>query len=76
MRVRFLLLCLSFAGTLLLPASLMAEKLLRWNLQPGQALLVTLDQDIDMTTNVMGNEMQSSADVGMTLMWNVARRQP
>lgn len=71
MRLRFLTFLCVLAVYLLSPALAAAEKLLRWNFQSGQALQIELDQDVDMSTDAMGNSMRSSADMGMTLAWRV-----
>lgn len=49
-----------------------ADKLLRWKLQPGQSLQLNFQQQTDMTTSLGGTDMRSSANVGMSIQWDVA----
>ncbi len=53
-----------------------AGKLLRWKLNPGEAIRVSFNQDMTMSTNMMGNELKSGADMGMVLRWDVAQVAP
>ena len=52
------------------------QKLLRWELKPGQALDVQFTQDMTIQMNAMGRDLQSSADMGMTMRWNVESVEP
>ena len=63
---------LAFVLTLTaLTAPSRAERLLRWKLQPGEAIDVRLFQDMDMTSNVLGKSLASSADMSMLMRWVV-----
>ncbi len=46
-------------------------KLLRWKLRPGERMKVDIIQDMKMATLMMGKEVVTSADMGMTMGWNV-----
>ena len=48
-----------------------AERLLRWKLQPGETIDVRIVQDMDMTSNVLGKSLLSSADMSMVMRWVV-----
>ena len=48
-----------------------AERLLRWKLQPGETIDVRMVQDMDMTSNVLGKSLASSADMSMLMRWIV-----
>ncbi len=48
-----------------------AARLLRWKLQPGEAIDVRLVQNMDMTSNVLGKSLASSADMSMVMRWVV-----
>lgn len=50
-----------------------AQRVLRWKLQPGQAINVSFVQDMDMESNVMGKAIKSSADMAMVMNWQVQR---
>jgi hypothetical protein len=61
---------LAFALTLTaITAQSRADRLLRWKLQPGEAIDVRMVQDMDMTTNVLGKPLASSADMSMVMRW-------
>jgi hypothetical protein len=60
------------ASLVLMPTSAVAaEKLLRWKLRPGELIRVTFDQDMKMQTSLLGNEMESAADMAMVMNWDV-----
>ena len=63
------LVAIAFARSI--PSEVAAQKVLRWKLQPGQQMQVQFDQDMAVTTSLMGNEMRSEADTGMVLSWDV-----
>lgn len=50
-----------------------ADRLLRWKLQPGQAIDVRFVQDMDMMSNVLGKKLASSADMSMIMRWDVEK---
>lgn len=66
--VRFLAFSLALTT---ITARSQAERLLRWKLQPGEAINVRMIQDMDMTSNVMGKSLASSADMAMVMRWVV-----
>ncbi len=49
-----------------------ADKLLRWKLRPGQSLQLVFQQETDMTTSLGGVDMRSTANMGMSIQWDVA----
>jgi len=63
-------------GLLLLTAVSSAtaqEKLLRWKLARGENIQVNFVQNTTMNTSIMGSELNSSADMGMVLLWHVGQ---
>ena len=48
-----------------------AQKLLQWRFQPGESIQVSFTQDMTVQMNAMGKPMESSADMGMQMRWDV-----
>ena len=53
-----------------------AQKLLRWKFVPGENIQVNFQQDMRMSTDMMGNQIKTTADMGMTLGWQVKTVSP
>lgn len=66
-------LCVLLASALLLPtAPATAQTALRWNLKPGDALEIHIDQHTDSTVSFSGKKADTSIDLSLVLGWNVA----
>ncbi len=61
---------LGLAATLCTPET-NAQKLLQWRFEQGQSLDVWFTQDMTVQMTAMGQEMESSADMGMLMRWDI-----
>jgi hypothetical protein len=48
-----------------------AQKLLQWRFQAGESIQVSFTQDMTVQMTAMGQPMETSADMGMYMRWNV-----
>ncbi len=48
-----------------------AQKILQWQFEPGQTLNVWFTQDMTVQMTAMGQEMESAADMGMLMKWDI-----
>ena len=65
-----------FATFAILASTADAQKLLRWKFTPGDNIQVNFQQDMDMSTDMMGKAVKTTADMGMTLGWNIQSVSP
>lgn len=55
------------------PLQAQGAKQLRWKLRPGEALQVSFSQNMQMTTGMVGNDVKTVANMGMSMRWDVNR---